>query len=69
MSVKPIFPVKVSITIDIMLNFDGDFDGQGAGDGTCKQTFSSMHVYSTKRQEISKYRDANAKFQCKYYQY
>ena len=27
MDVKPIFPIKLSITIDTMLNFDGDFDG------------------------------------------
>ena len=28
-----------SLTIDTMLNFDGDFDGRGDGDVTCKQTF------------------------------
>ena len=38
MGVRPILPVKVSITIDIMLNFDDDFDGHGDGDVTCKQT-------------------------------
>ena len=34
MDVKPIFPIKLSITIDTMLNFDGDFDGTA----TYKQT-------------------------------
>ena len=33
MGVQPILFVKVSVTIDTMLNFDGD------GDVTCKQTF------------------------------
>ena len=29
--VQPIFPIKVSITIGTMLNFDGDFDEHGDG--------------------------------------
>ena len=29
MGVHPIFPIKVPMTINIMLNFDGDFDGHG----------------------------------------
>ena len=35
MGVQPILPIKVSATIDTMLNFDVDFDGHN--DVTCKQ--------------------------------
>ena len=38
MGVQPILPIKVSVIFDTMLNFDGDFDGHGDGDVTCKQT-------------------------------
>ena len=31
MSLQPILPIKVSITIDTMLNVDGDFDDHGEG--------------------------------------
>ena len=34
----PILPVKWTVTIGTMLNFDGDGDGHRDGDGTCKQT-------------------------------
>ena len=37
MDAQPFFSIKVFITIDTMINFDGDFDGNG--DVTCKQTF------------------------------
>ena len=37
MGTEPILSVKRSISIDTMLNFDGDRDGDGDGDGTCKQ--------------------------------
>ena len=40
MGVQPILPIKVSITINLMLKFDGDFDGHSDGDFTCKQTFN-----------------------------
>ena len=40
MGVQPILPVKVSVTIDIMLNFDDEFDRYGNGNVTCKQIFS-----------------------------
>ena len=33
----PILPIKQTVTIGIMLNFDGDGDRHGDGDGTCKQ--------------------------------
>ena len=33
----PIQSIKWSVTIDTMINFDGD--GDGHGDGTCKQVF------------------------------
>ena len=29
----------MSLTIDILLNVDGDFDGHDVSDVTCKQTF------------------------------
>ena len=35
--VQLILPVKVSVTIGTMLNFDSDFDGHGDGDNKCKQ--------------------------------
>ena len=41
MSVYRILPVKVSVTIDTMLNFDCQFDGDVDGAVTCKKTLSS----------------------------
>ena len=38
MGTEPILSVKWSVSIDTMINFDGD----GDGDGTCKQTLSSF---------------------------
>ena len=40
--VQPIFPIKASVTIGTMLNFDSDFNGHGGGDITCKQTLSVL---------------------------
>ena len=37
MDSEPNLSVKWSISIDTMLNHDGDFDGQGHGDTTCKR--------------------------------
>ena len=34
-ALKPILAIKWSVTIGIVMNFDGDGDGEG----TCKQTF------------------------------
>ena len=34
--VQLILHIKLSVTIDTKLNFDGDFDGHGDGDTTCK---------------------------------
>ena len=34
MGVQPTLPIKVSVTIGTMLNFDGDFDGHGDSDIT-----------------------------------
>ena len=33
----PILLVKRTVTIGVMLYFDGDGEGHGDGDGTCKQ--------------------------------
>ena len=49
MGVQPTLPIKVSVTIDTMLNFDGDFGRHRNSDITCKQTFISF-VY--RNQEI-----------------
>ena len=32
----PVLPVKRSVSIDTMVNFEGDGDGDGDGDGPCK---------------------------------
>ena len=39
MGVRPILPVRLSVTIATMLNFDGHCDGDGDGVGMCKQAF------------------------------
>ena len=41
----PILPVKWTITIGIMLNFDGDGDRHGDGDGRCKQALIRVLPY------------------------
>ena len=38
MGTEPILPIKRSVSIGTMLNFDGDRHGDG--DGTCKQALS-----------------------------
>ena len=42
MGSTPNLSVKWSISIDTMLNYDGDQHGHGDGDGTCKQAFSFL---------------------------
>ena len=49
MGVQTILPIKVSVTIDTMFNFDGDFGRHRNSHVTCKQTFISF-VY--RNQEI-----------------
>ena len=43
----PILPIKQSVSIDTMINFDGN--GDGHGDGTCKQALTidelNIHMY------------------------
>ena len=49
MGVQPILPVKVSVSVVTMLNFNGDFNRHGDCDVTCKQTFTSsacMHLFT-----------------------
>ena len=59
MGVQPILPIKVSVTIGTMLNFDGDFDGHGDGDITCKQTLSVLirthHALYEREREIDRW--------------
>ena len=50
MGVQPILPIKVSITIGIILNFDGDCDGHGVG--TCKH---SLTKHGNSRRRISQF--------------
>ena len=33
-------PIKLSVSIDTMLNFEGEGHKHGDGDGTCKQAFT-----------------------------
>ena len=40
MDSEPNLSIKRSITIDTMLNFDGDSDGHGDGDGMCNGPFT-----------------------------
>lgn len=44
LGVQPFLFVKVSVSIDAMLKFDGDFDEHVDGDFSCKQTLT---VYSS----------------------
>ena len=39
MGLEPILPFKLAVTIDIMLNCNGDCDSDGVGIGMCKQAF------------------------------
>ena len=41
---RPILPVKLPVTIDIMINFDGHCDGNGNGIGMFRHTFTSRPV-------------------------
>ena len=43
---EPILSVKQSVSIDTMLNFDGDRDG----DGTCKQTLTDGRSFNYRPQ-------------------
>ena len=38
MGVQPILPIKVSVSTETMLDFNGNFDGHSDGDVTRKQT-------------------------------
>ena len=46
MGLEPILPVKLSVTISTMLNFDGHCDCDGNGVTTCKQTFTQEDLGS-----------------------
>ena len=43
--------VKPSVTIDTMLNFEGDFDGHRHGNGTCKQTLTLIMFFFSRLQQ------------------
>ena len=57
----PILSVKRSVSIDTMLNFDGDGDGHRDRDGTCKQALNStvllMHSSNLSASRIKLTRD------------
>ena len=40
----PILSIKRSISIDTMINFDGDGDGHEDRDGTCRQALMLIHT-------------------------
>ena len=42
MGVQPILPVREPVIIDTMLNFDGDFEGDGDGDVMCKLSLNVL---------------------------
>ena len=44
MGLEPILPVKLSVTISTMLNFDGECDGDGHSVGMCKQTLIMSQI-------------------------
>ena len=44
----PILPVKRTITIGVMLYFDGDGQGHGDGDGTGKRALTHLMLRSSK---------------------
>ena len=44
----PILSIILPVTIDTMLNFDGDIDGHGGSEVTCKQTLSFVLTSSSK---------------------
>ena len=47
MGSKPNLSVKQSTTIDTILNFDSDFDGNGHGDSTCKKALKWWNFFGT----------------------
>ena len=48
----PILPVKWTITIGIMLYFDGDGDRHGNVDDTCKQAFKCEQTLTGGRLDV-----------------
>ena len=50
MSSVPILSVKRSVSIDTMINFDGDGDEHGDGDGTCKHASTTDTVLNVNGQ-------------------
>ena len=42
MGMEPILPFKQPVTIDILLNFDGDGQGDGDRVGMCKQPLTEV---------------------------
>ena len=48
LGLEPILPVRVPVTIGMMLNFDGHFDGDGHGNVTCNQTFRRSDLHKIK---------------------
>ena len=41
---RDILPVKGTVTIETMFNFDQEFDGHGNDGVTCKQNFNDVKV-------------------------
>ena len=53
MGTEPILPVKWSVSINTMINFDGHGDGDGDGHGKCKQTFRLRSRFKIKTRELT----------------
>ena len=53
MGSEPNLSVKWSVIIGILIIFDGDFDGHGHGDGTCKQALNPYSSVFIKVKKIS----------------
>ena len=51
MGTEPILPVKRSVSIDTMINFDGHGDGDGDGHSKCKQIFTCEQGFIYSRYE------------------
>ena len=52
MGTEPILSIKRSISIDTMINFDGDGERHGDEDGTCKQEFKQLFLFTDGRMRI-----------------
>ena len=64
MGSEPNLSAKWSVTIGTMINFDGDFDGHGHGDGMCKQvsTVGLVNTLYVNQFFMNRFLDTTSKF-------